>query len=201
VLCIDLDGFIALPFSLDGHDVIVTASMGAALFPVDADDTDRLVQSADIALCRSKAEGRNSFRFFEPAVEERLRHRRFVETGLRMALARDQLELHYQPQIATRTGEVLGYEALLRWHHPGRGLIPPLVFLGIAQETSLIIPIGAWVIRQACRDLAGLPGARISLNVSPIQFGTATSSTWSATASRRLAQRRNGSSSRSPRMC
>jgi diguanylate cyclase (GGDEF)-like protein len=169
-LCERVVDTIALPFTLNGHDVIVTASVGAVLFRVDADETDRLMQNADIALYRAKAEGWNRFRFFEPAMEERLRHRRFVESGLRMALARDQLVLHYRPQIATRSGEVLGYEALLGWHHPGHGLLPPLEFLGIAEETGLIIPIAAWVIRQACRDLAGLPAGRISLNVPLIQF-------------------------------
>lgn len=169
-LCERIVETVAEPFNLDGHDVIVTASVGAALFPVDADEPDRLMQSADIALYRAKAEGRNRFRFFEPAMEERLRHRKFIENGLRAALARGQLELHYQPQVATRTGALLGYEALLRWSHPERGLIPPLDFIPIAEETGLIIPIGAWVIQQACRDLARLPGLRVSVNISPIQF-------------------------------
>jgi predicted signal transduction protein with EAL and GGDEF domain len=113
-LCERVVDTIALPFTLNGHDVIVTASIDAILFRVDADETDRLMQSADVALYRAKAEGWNRFRFFEPAMEERLGHCRFVESGLCMALARDQLELHYQPKIATRAGEVLGYEALLR---------------------------------------------------------------------------------------
>jgi diguanylate cyclase (GGDEF)-like protein/PAS domain S-box-containing protein len=169
-LCERVIATVAEPFALDGHDVIVTASVGAALLPADAEEPDRLMQSADIALYRAKAEGRNRSRFFEPAMEERLRQRKFVEAGLRAALARGQLELYYQPQVATRSGDLLGYEALLRWRHPERGLIPPADFIPIAEETGLIIPIGAWVIRQACRDLARLPGLRVSVNISPVQF-------------------------------
>jgi predicted signal transduction protein with EAL and GGDEF domain len=170
VLAERLRGALAGPVALDGHEVAVTASIGAALLPADGEDPDRLLQNADIALYRAKAEGRNRFRLFEPAMEERLRQRKFVEEGLRRALASDGFELHYQPQVAVRSGEPLGHEALLRWRHPERGLIPPGEFVPVAEETGLIVPLGAWVIRQACRDLARWPTPWVSVNLSPVQF-------------------------------
>ena len=161
---------LAEPVALDGHEIAVTASIGAALLPADGEDPVSLLRNADIALYRAKAEGRNRFRLFEPAMEERLRQRKFVEAGLRTALAVGQLEVHYQPQVAAGSGRLLGHEALLRWRHPERGLILPGEFVPVAEETGLIVPIGAWVIRQACRDLIRWPGLRVSVNLSPVQF-------------------------------
>jgi diguanylate cyclase (GGDEF)-like protein len=169
-LCERVVAALAAPFAVDGHEVAVTTSVGAAMLPTDGADPDLLLRNADIALYRAKAEGRNRHRFFEPAMEERLRQRRFIEAGLRAAIARGQLELHYQPQVATGSGLLLGYEALVRWRHPERGLIAPGEFIPIAEETGLIVPLGAWVIAEACRALAGWPGLRVAVNLSPLQF-------------------------------
>ncbi len=158
------------PFDLDGHEVLVTVSVGIALIPTDGSIPDNLLKHADIALYRAKEDGRNASRFFEPEMDARLQKRKALERELRLALSRDELALYYQPKICLRTGEVAGSEALVRWQHPERGLVPPGEFIGVAEETGLILQLGAWVLRTACRQAAAWPNLEVSVNISPAQF-------------------------------
>ena len=162
---------IGRPFLLEGHLVNVGASIGIALAPADGADPDRLLKSADLALYRAKGDGRGTFRFFEPGMDVRAQARRALELDLRKALLLHEFELHYQPQLNLETGRVKGFEALLRWQHPGRGLVPPLEFIGLSEEIGLIVPIGAWVLRQACREAMRWPEPMtVAVNLSPAQF-------------------------------
>ena len=161
------------PFRLDAHRILIGTSVGIALATGPDHDVgaDQLLQQADLALYAAKAAGRGSFAFFEPEMDRKAQERRELETDLREALARGELVLFYQPLAESRTGLVSGCEALLRWRHPRRGLIPPLDFIPLAEETGLIIPIGEWVLRQACRDATTWPAdIRIAVNLSPVQF-------------------------------
>jgi diguanylate cyclase (GGDEF)-like protein len=161
---------LARPFELDGHEVLVTASIGVALVPAGGGDPERLLQHADIALYRAKSNGRNRFCFFEPGMDQQRRERRRLKSELRAALAAGQLEVHYQPQIEIGTGGMVGVEALARWRHPERGMVPPAEFVPLAEQTGLIVALGERVLRTACRDAARWPGLRVSVNVSPVQF-------------------------------
>jgi diguanylate cyclase (GGDEF)-like protein/PAS domain S-box-containing protein len=158
------------PLELDGHDYLVTISIGIALIPTDASIAAKLLQHADIALYRAKEEGRNASRFFEPEMDARLQRRKAVERDLRLALGRDELELFYQPKISLLNDELAGVEALVRWRHPVRGLVPPGEFIGIAEETGLILQLGEWVLRTAARQAALWPGLQMAVNISPAQF-------------------------------
>ena len=169
-LCRRLLAALVEPFDLDGHEVIVTASIGVALAPIDAEEPARLLQHADVALYRAKDEGRNTFRFFEPEMDRRLRERRALECDLRAALARGQIEVHYQLQVDLRSQEPVGVEALARWHHPERGWVPPQEFISVAEETGLILPLGERVLRMACAQMVAWPQLRLSVNLSPVQF-------------------------------
>jgi diguanylate cyclase (GGDEF)-like protein len=158
-------------YDLDGRSIVVGVSVGVAMAPGDGTQSDELVKNADLALYRAKNECRNAFRFFEPQMDERLRARRALEIDLRNALAEGQFELHYQPIICMTSGRVRGLEALIRWRHPQRGLVPPAKFIKIAEETGLIVPIGAWVLKQACADAVRWPDdVRVDVNVSSVQF-------------------------------
>jgi diguanylate cyclase (GGDEF)-like protein len=162
---------ISAPFDLDGHQVVVGASIGIALAPTDAADANQLLKSGDMALSRAKADGRGSYRFFEPKMDALMLARRTLMLDLRKALLDGELELYYQPLVNLATGEIGGFEALLRWNHPARGLVSPLEFIPLAEETALIVPIGEWVLRQACREAVGWPNhVRVAVNVSPVQF-------------------------------
>ena len=169
-LCRRLLAALVEPFDLDGHEVIITASIGVALAPTDAEEPARLLQHADVALYRAKDEGRNTFRFFEPEMDRRLQYRRALECDLRAALARDQIEVHYQLQVDLRSQKPVGVEALARWHHPVRGWVPPEEFISVAEETGLILPLGERVLRTACAQMIAWPGLRLSVNLSPVQF-------------------------------
>ena len=159
------------PFDLDGQVAQIGASIGVALAPFDGDNPDALLKSADLALYRAKAAGRGTLRFFEPAMDAQAQKRRALEGDLRQALVHGQLHLAYQPQVDIKTLQVSGFEALLRWAHPTRGNIPPVEFIPLAEETGLIVPIGAWVLAQACRDAALWPEhVRVAVNVSAVQF-------------------------------
>jgi len=148
----------------------VTVSIGIALIPTDASIPAKLLQNADIALYRAKEEGRNASRFFEPEMDARLQRRKAVERDLRLALSRDELELFYQPKISLLNDELAGVEALVRWRHPERGLVPPGEFISIAEETGLILQLGEWVLRSAARQATLWPGLQMSVNISPAQF-------------------------------
>ncbi len=162
---------IAQPFDIDGQSVMVGTSIGVALAPADGADVETLMRNADLALYRSKAEGRRMWRFFEPGMNARAQSRRSMELDLRLALAREQLAVHYQPTIDAATRRICGFEALLRWTHPTLGAIPPHTFVPVAEEVGLIVPIGAWVLRQACTEAARWPEEiRVSVNLSPAQF-------------------------------
>jgi len=158
------------PLELDGHEVLVTISIGVALIPTDGSIPAKLLQHADIALYRAKEEGRNASRFFEPEMDAHLQQRKALERDLRLALSRNELELYYQPKISLLNDELAGVEALLRWHHPERGLVPPGEFIGVAEETGLILQVGEWVLRTACRQAAAWAGLQVSVNISPAQF-------------------------------
>jgi diguanylate cyclase (GGDEF)-like protein len=160
------------PYVVDGYNVMIGTSIGIALAPENGTDSDRLLRNADIALYRTKAQGRNGYRFFEPWMEEEARSRRALEADLRNAIANSEFELFYQTVIDIRTQEVCGTEALLRWHHPRRGLVGPDQFISLAEETGLIIPLGEWVVRKACTDAARWPEhIKVAVNLSPVQFG------------------------------
>ena len=162
---------LSAPYEVLGHQVVVGASVGVALAPGDGGDPDELLKRADMALYRAKADGRGTFRSFEPGMDARLQARRLLELDLRKALAAGELELHYQPLVDLRTGAVSALEALLRWRHPARGLVPPGEFVPLAEETGLIVPVGGWVLRRACADAAGWPGGvRVAVNLSAAQF-------------------------------
>jgi diguanylate cyclase (GGDEF)-like protein/PAS domain S-box-containing protein len=163
------------PVAVGAQDVVVGASIGISMFPRDAATRELLFQAADTAMYRAKAEGRNRYRFFEPEMTVAARARMALEQSLRPALARGEFELHYQPRVDLRSMAIVGMEALIRWRHPQLGMVPPQQFIGIAEETGLINPIGRWVLREACRqtrrliDEFGRP-IRVSVNVSARQL-------------------------------
>jgi diguanylate cyclase (GGDEF)-like protein/PAS domain S-box-containing protein len=169
-LCRRLLAALVEPFDLDGQEIIITASIGVALAPGDAEEPARLLQHADVALYRAKDEGRNTFRFFEAEMDSRLQNRRVLERDLRAALARGQLEVHYQLQVDLRSQRPVGVEALARWHHSERGWVPPQEFISVAEESGLILPLGEWVLRTACAQVVAWPRLRLSVNLSPVQF-------------------------------
>jgi diguanylate cyclase (GGDEF)-like protein len=155
---------------IDGHPLRIGLSIGVAIYPADGADAETLIANADAALYRAKADGRGTIRFFEADMDKLLRERRALQQDLRLALDHGQLSLHYQPQ-ARIDGEIIGFEALLRWHHPRYGLVPPATFIPLAEESSLIIPISEWVLREACREAASWPNPlQIAVNLSSIQF-------------------------------
>jgi diguanylate cyclase (GGDEF)-like protein/PAS domain S-box-containing protein len=159
------------PFDLDGQEVAVSVSVGIALYPQDGSTDALLLKRADAALYTAKADGGSAFRFFEPEMDARIRHRHRLETDLRHAIGTDQITLFYQPQLACSTGAITGFEALLRWHHPVHGAIAPADFIPIAEETGLIVGLGRWVIEQACATAATWAAPlRVAVNLSPVQF-------------------------------
>ena len=171
MIAVKLIECVARPFDLLGVSVEIGTSIGIALYPEDGDDQDALMRSADTALYRAKNEKRGTFRFFEIAMDEHLQTRRRLEQDLKQAVERDQMSLHYQPLVACATGEVEGFEALLRWNHPVRGMVPPSEFIPLAEENGLIVELGHWVLETACRTAAGWSEPRrVAVNVSPVQL-------------------------------
>ncbi len=166
---------IAVPFVIAGETTVITASIGIAVYPKDGTAGDSLLKCADAALHRAKQGGRNTFRFYSPQMDADAARRLALENGLREALNRNELSVHYQPQISLESGQMLGMEALLRWHSPQFGHVSPVEFIPIAEETGLIIPIGEWVLRTACRQTKawldlGLMPLRVAVNLSTRQF-------------------------------
>lgn len=156
---------------IDGYEFMPGASIGVAVYPDHAADKVTLVNNADLAMYRAKADVSQTVCFYEPSMDEAVRARRNLANELREAMIHDQLDIHYQIQTSVSTGEIVGYEALLRWEHPERGFIPPSEFIPIAEENGLIIQLGEWVLRTACLDAASWnPQYKVSVNVSPVQF-------------------------------
>jgi diguanylate cyclase (GGDEF)-like protein len=162
---------LTMPFRLEDHDVIVGTSIGIAASPMHGEDSETLLRNADLALYEAKANGRNRFAVFEAGMDETAQLRRALELDLRGALGKQELCLHYQPLVRISDGKTLGYEALIRWEHPERGVVMPDSFIPIAEESGMIIPIGEWVIRQALDDLSLWPDdMTVSINLSPSQM-------------------------------
>lgn len=163
------------PLQIMGREVFITASIGTALCPDDGDDPTGLLVRADAAMYEAKRSGRNTFRRYVQGMNLYSLDRMSLETDLRMALERNEFELHYQPQVELDTDKVIGNEALIRWRHPERGLLSPVHFIEIAEETGLIVPIGKWVLQEACRQhmtwiASGLAPMCMSVNISAMQF-------------------------------
>jgi predicted signal transduction protein with EAL and GGDEF domain len=162
---------ISAPYDLDSHQVVVGMSVGIAVAPNDGSDADQLLKNADMALYRAKADGRGIYRFFESEMDARMQARRALELDLRKALAGSEFELFYQPLVDARTERVRGFEALIRWRHPQRGMIAPMEFIPLAEETGLIVPLGEWVLRQACQEAQSWPDdPSVAVNLSAAQF-------------------------------
>jgi diguanylate cyclase (GGDEF)-like protein/PAS domain S-box-containing protein len=169
---------LALPIQAGGHDIDVAASLGLALYPDDGDNMASLLSNADAAMYAAKAAGRNTFRFYDEAMNRRASQRLALETDLRRAVARCQLELFYQPQIASTDGRLAGVEALLRWRHPERGLVSPVEFIPLAEEAGIITELGEWALAEAARQIVawrrrGIFVPRMAVNLSPRQFHAA----------------------------
>ncbi|WP_235692415.1 EAL domain-containing protein [Deinococcus aquaedulcis] len=165
---------LAAPFVVGERELHVTASIGVAVSPQDGHDVTTLQKHADVAMYRAKQEGKNDVRTFSAPMAEEASERADLERDLREALGQQAFTLHYQPQVDLDTGTLRGFEALLRWQHPVQGAVPPAKFIPVAEESSLIVPLGAWVLREACRQVAAWqhlqPGLTVSVNVSPVQF-------------------------------
>ena len=159
------------PYELEGHVVGVGTSIGIAIAGAGLNQPDDLLKAADLALYRSKSAGRGTYHFYEPSMDQQMQSRRALERDLRLALANGEFEVYYQPLVNLERDEICGFEALLRWNHPQRGLLMPADFIPLAEETGLIVPIGEWVLRQACAEAAGWPDhLKVSVNVSVAQF-------------------------------
>ncbi len=166
---------IRTPFECAGHQLTTDASIGIALAPEHGLDLNEILKNADLAMYAAKSAGRRTCRFFDPDMDAQARARRTLELDLRQAIARGELEVFYQPCVSLQDGRITGCEALVRWHHPERGLVSPAEFIPIAEETGLINEIGEWVLSTACTDATSWPnGIRLAVNVSPVQFKSAT---------------------------
>jgi diguanylate cyclase (GGDEF)-like protein len=159
------------PYDLSGNQAVVGASIGIAFAPDDSSTSDELLKCADMALYRAKGDGRGICRFFEPEMNARVKARHRLEADLRVAIAERQFEMFYQPILSVTGNEVIAFEALIRWRHPDRGMVSPIEFIPVAEETGLIIPLGDWILRQACVDAVNWPqNIRVAINLSPVQF-------------------------------
>ena len=159
------------PFDVDDHQVVAGASIGVTVAPGDSVSYETLMRDADIALYLAKTEGRGTVRFFEPEMDARIHIRRMLELDLQNAITRNEFELYYQPVVSLTANKLIGFEALLRWHHPLQGLVSPLDFIPVAEETGMIVAIGEWVLRTACLEATSWPtDLSIAVNLSPVQF-------------------------------
>ncbi|MDZ4261883.1 MAG: EAL domain-containing protein [Pseudomonadota bacterium] len=166
---------LALPHLIDGHNLYIGASIGISIYPNDGQDAETLIKCADSAMYHAKENGRNNYQFFEQAMNIRAVERQSIESGLRRALELQEFVLHYQPKIDLQSGAIVGVEALIRWQHPQRGLLSPMQFVPIAEECGLMLPIGRWVLGEACRQAqrwlqAGLPPITVAINISAPEF-------------------------------
>lgn len=159
------------PYDLNGHEAVVGASIGVVIVPDHGSEADQVMKHADLAMYSAKAAGRGTFRYFEPEMDRRIQARQSLEHDLRAAVGANQFQLHFQPTVNVKTGEISGFEALLRWQHPVRGMVSPAEFIPIAEETGLIHALGRWVLRQACAEAAGWsPPVMVAVNLSAVQF-------------------------------
>jgi diguanylate cyclase (GGDEF)-like protein len=162
---------LSAPYEIEGHQVVIGASVGISVAPNDGDDPDQLLKNADMALYRAKGDGRGTYRFFEPDMDARMQARRELEMDLRKAIANGELEVHYQPLVNIEKNKVSGFEALVRWKHPTRGMVSPAEFIPLAEEIGVINPLGEWVLNQACADAMKWPKTiKVAVNLSPVQF-------------------------------
>jgi diguanylate cyclase (GGDEF)-like protein/PAS domain S-box-containing protein len=162
---------VSAPYIVQGHQVVVGTSIGISVAPDDGRDPDQLLKNADMALYRAKSDGRGSYRYFEVGMDAKAQARRVLELELRAALERGEFEVHYQPILNLNAGQIVGFEALVRWRHPLRGLVAPAGFIALAEETGLIVPIGNLVLKTACRDAMRWPeNISVAVNLSPVQF-------------------------------
>ncbi|MFZ6759741.1 GGDEF/EAL domain-containing response regulator [Undibacterium sp. Ji50W] len=166
---------LATPHHINKHELHVTSSIGISVYPSDGVDAETLIKNADTAMYQAKDKGRNNYQFFKPEMNVRAVERQVIEANLRVALVRNEFFLHYQPKINLKTGEITGAEALLRWQHPQWGMVPPIRFIGIAEDCGVIVPVGRWVLREACAQTrrwqnSGLDIATISVNISAVEF-------------------------------
>jgi diguanylate cyclase (GGDEF)-like protein/PAS domain S-box-containing protein len=162
---------ISKPYQVDGHQIVSDISIGISIAPIDGTEPDQLLKNADMALYGAKGDGRGTYRFFEAEMDKRMKERRDLEMDLRQALANGEFALHYQPLVNLQTNEITAFEALLRWNHPSKGLISPADFVPIAEETGLIVSIGEWVLRTACKETANWPNhVKVAVNLSPAQL-------------------------------
>ena len=162
---------VGAPYDLDGHQVVVGASVGVTVAPAEGTEPDVLMKNADLALYRAKADGGGIYRFFEIGMDARMQARRILELDLRKAIVNGEFELLYQPILDVETRAITSCEALIRWNHPERGMIAPMDFIPVAEETGLIVPLGEWVVRQACAEAAHWPKhVTVAVNLSPAQF-------------------------------
>ena len=159
------------PYDIDGQQAVIGVSIGISVGPGDGSNPDKLLRNADLALYRAKSDGRGTFRFFEPVMDLQMQTRRILEQDLRKALPSGEFELHYQPVVNLASKEISGFEALIRWNHPSKGMISPSDFIPLAEEIGFIVPMGEWVIRQACATAAQWPdNLHVAVNISAIQF-------------------------------
>jgi len=162
---------ISRPLNIDGNELMPSTSVGIAIAPADGPDGGTLLRNADLALYRAKEAGRGTFAFFEESLNRRAQDRRRLETDLRLALERGEFELFYQPLFDLESNRIGSFEALIRWNHPERGLVSPIEFIAVAEETGIIVPMGAWALQEACRQASQWPDdIRVAVNVSPVQF-------------------------------
>jgi diguanylate cyclase (GGDEF)-like protein len=162
---------VIMPYQIDGHQIVTDISIGISVAPEDGMEADALLRNADMALYGAKADGRGTYRFFEPEMNTRMKARRELELDLRKALMRKEFELHYQPLVNLKTNEVNGFEALLRWNHPKGIMISPADFIPIAEETGLIVPLGEWVLKTVCEEAVNWPDhIKVAVNLSPAQL-------------------------------
>jgi diguanylate cyclase (GGDEF)-like protein len=169
-LCGRILAAVAAPIIYDDTEITVGTSIGVARSPTDATGSGELIRKADIALYQAKTDGRGTYCFFASEMNERILKRRTLETDLRRAVRAREFTLVYQPRVDARTLEVRSVEALVRWNHPERGLLPPSEFIALAEEIGLIVPLGEWILQEACETIARFDGINLSVNVSPAQF-------------------------------
>jgi predicted signal transduction protein with EAL and GGDEF domain len=159
------------PYDIEGQQAVIGVSIGISVGPGDGSSPDKLLRNADLALYRAKSDGRGTYRFFEPVMDLQMQHRRIVEQDLRKALPAGEFELHYQPVVNLASKEISGFEALVRWNHPTKGTISPADFIPLAEEIGFIVPMGEWIIRQACTTAARWPDSlHVAVNISAVQF-------------------------------